>query len=116
MPSYSPSQYNVQPSVINSQIPDYNQMMQAFPQYNPPKMIINTVKESDYKINESNGEKKEEIEIKIHVHQIVYGDTLDGLSFDYGVSKAAIKKMNKIESDEIYFLKEIKIPNPSIIE
>ena len=35
-----------------------------------------------------------------------------GLSIGYGVSEMKIKSFNKLDSNEIYFLKEIKIPEP----
>lgn len=34
------------------------------------------------------------------------------LSIKYGVAASKIKVFNKLDSNEIYFLKEIKIPEP----
>ena len=46
------------------------------------------------------------------IHKVIYGDTLEGLSLTYDVSIGQIKARNNIESDSIYYLKEIVIPNP----
>lgn len=46
------------------------------------------------------------------VHKIIYGDTLEGLSLTYDVPIRLIKERNGIHSDEIYYLKEVVIPNP----
>ena len=43
---------------------------------------------------------------------MVYGDTLEGLSLTYDVPIGKIRQRNNIESDSIYYLKEIVIPNP----
>lgn len=48
------------------------------------------------------------------MHKIVYGDTLEGLSLTYDVSIYKIKQRNKLESDSIYYLKEIIIPDPRV--
>ena len=40
---------------------------------------------------------------------------MSGLSIKYGVSAYFIKKANKLDSDEINHLKEIRIPKPSKI-
>ena len=50
----------------------------------------------------------------IIIHNIVNGDSLDSISFQYGVQKALIKKENGLTNDHIYFIKELKIPNPVI--
>lgn len=50
---------------------------------------------------------------KYVVHEIQSYDTLDGLSLQYGISKIAIRNFNKLEGDNIYYLKTLKIPNPS---
>lgn len=48
------------------------------------------------------------------MHKIVYGDTLEGLSLTYDVSIYKLKQRNKLESDSIYYLKEIIIPDPRV--
>ena len=48
-----------------------------------------------------------------HIHIIQDGDSLLGLSLSYGVKERAIKKANGLSTDDIYFMKEIIIPNPS---
>lgn len=52
--------------------------------------------------------KQEEI-----IHKVTPCDTLLGLSLQYNVSEQRIKAHNNLNSDEIYYLKEIRIPNPS---
>jgi LysM repeat protein len=47
------------------------------------------------------------------VHKVVDGDSLLSVSLSYGVTQNSIKKANGLNTDEIYFLKEIIIPNPS---
>lgn len=47
------------------------------------------------------------------MHRVREGDSLLGISLDYGVSPAAIKKTNGITSDEIFYLSELKIENPT---
>lgn len=37
-------------------------------------------------------------------------DTLDGLAFQYNVSVMAIKSANNLSSDDIFFYKQLKIP------
>lgn len=51
---------------------------------------------------------------KVHfiVHKIEFSDTLEGLSLQYNVSKREIKVFNDLTGDDIYYLKNIKIPNP----
>ena len=39
-------------------------------------------------------------------------DTLIGLSIQYGVPENKIRAYNNLQNDEIYYKKEIKIPNP----
>lgn len=56
-----------------------------------------------------------ETDMKVVIHKVQFVDTLDGLSLQYGVSKVAIRKFNNLEDDNIYFLKTLKIPNPSNI-
>lgn len=48
-----------------------------------------------------------------YTHKVIDGDSLLSLSLTYGVTQNAIKKANGLNTDEIYFLKEILIPNPS---
>jgi LysM repeat protein len=42
-----------------------------------------------------------------------FDDTLEGLSLQYGVSPIVIKEFNGLTSDSIYYVKELKIPNPT---
>lgn len=44
----------------------------------------------------------------------MYGDTLEGLSLTYDVSIFDIKKRNDLQSDAIYYLKQVIIPNPRV--
>jgi LysM repeat protein len=46
------------------------------------------------------------------VHKVDLDDTLEGLSLQYGVSPNVIKEFNGLSSDSIYYLKEIRIPDP----
>lgn len=52
----------------------------------------------------------------IVIHKIQPGDTLMSLSLDYGIPTLNIKKANGLMSEDIYYLKELKIPNPSILK
>ena len=47
------------------------------------------------------------------IHKIMLDDSLDGLSLQYGVSVGRIKQRNSLQSNDIYFLKEIVIPDPT---
>jgi len=51
---------------------------------------------------------------KYIVHKIEYTDSLDGLALQYNVSAREIKVFNGLTTDDIYYLKELKIPNPGI--
>lgn len=53
-------------------------------------------------------EEKEKEEFVIH--KIQPSDSLMSLSIKYDVSIAKLKSYNSLETSEIYFLKEIKIP------
>ena len=48
------------------------------------------------------------------VHVVQPDDTLEGLSLAYGVSITKIKIRNKIETDSIYYMKKLYIPNPTL--
>jgi len=52
--------------------------------------------------------------IKYIIHKIEFHDTLDGLSLQYNVSAREIKIFNGLTTDDIYYMKEIKIPNPDL--
>eukprot|EP00347_Sterkiella_histriomuscorum_P007951 403346940 len=45
------------------------------------------------------------------LHQVQPNDTLDRLCLIYGKSKEEIRKANEFDGDEIFFIKELKIPN-----
>eukprot|EP01057_Protomagalhaensia_wolfi_P000848 Protomagalhaensia_wolfi_Nauph_80__847@NODE_148_length_3420_cov_16_707187_g110_i0_p3_GENE_NODE_148_length_3420_cov_16_707187_g110_i0NODE_148_length_3420_cov_16_707187_g110_i0_p3_ORF_typecomplete_len283_score27_66LysM/PF01476_20/3_6e05_NODE_148_length_3420_cov_16_707187_g110_i025103358 len=47
------------------------------------------------------------------VHQVTNTDTLPRLALKYGVSVGAIRHMNRLSSDEIWFRKTLMIPTPS---
>lgn len=55
---------------------------------------------------------EEEKRDNVFIHRVADGDSLVSLSLNYGVSIPLIKKANGLTSEEIYYLKEIKIPNP----
>lgn len=46
------------------------------------------------------------------MHRVRDGDSLVSLSLTYGVAVPLIKKANGITSDDIYYMTEVKIPNP----
>ena len=56
-----------------------------------------------------------DLEPEFVMHKVDFSDTLEGLSLQYGVSATAIKKFNDLDGDFFYYLKEVKIPNPSIL-
>ena len=58
--------------------------------------------------DDSAGEQK----TNVIIHHVKDGDSLMNLSLNYGVSSAVIRKFNGLTSDDIYYLKEISIPNP----
>lgn len=60
-------------------------------------------------------QSKNDSAVRYVVHTVDMVDTLEGLSIQYGVPPFAIKKFNNLDSDNFYYLKEIKIPNPSTI-
>lgn len=45
-------------------------------------------------------------------HEIGPNDTLDGICLQYNVSRDVLKRHNKLHNDDIYFMKELTIPNP----
>ena len=53
---------------------------------------------------------EEELDSKFIIHQIEPSDTLDGLAIQYDVSRTVIKSYNNLHSEDLFFLKEIKIP------
>lgn len=46
------------------------------------------------------------------VHKVDYNDTMEGLALQYNVSAREIRIFNGLSSNEIYYLKEVKIPHP----
>ena len=44
-------------------------------------------------------------------YEVQASDTLNGIVLDFGVSKAYLKKINKLFGDEIIHLKTLKLPN-----
>lgn len=56
----------------------------------------------------------EEKEIKYIVHKVEYTDSMEGLSLQYNVSEREIRLFNGLTTNDIYYLKELKIPNPGI--
>lgn len=46
------------------------------------------------------------------MHKVELHDTLEGLSLQYNVSAKKIKNFNNLTSDDIYYLKELIIPDP----
>jgi len=57
--------------------------------------------------------KEEENETQYIVHDVTPYDTLDGLAFQYNVSATAIKTANNLSSDDIFFYKQLNIPQGS---
>jgi len=57
--------------------------------------------------------EEEKEEIKEIVHQVNPCDTLFGISLQYDVPLERIKTYNNLHTDDIYYLKELKIPNAS---
>lgn len=56
--------------------------------------------------------EKEPKEVKYVVHKIEFNDSMDGLALQYNVSAREIRLFNGLTTDDIYYLKELKIPNP----
>lgn len=48
------------------------------------------------------------------VHKVKPTDTLFGISVQYDVPEQKIKAYNNLDTDEIYYRKELKIPNPRV--
>jgi len=62
-------------------------------------------------------EEEEEVEeIEDIVHQVSSTDTLEGLAIQYNVSVNAIKALNDLVSNDIFFRKELKIPQQASIK
>jgi LysM repeat protein len=55
-----------------------------------------------------------EYEVEYIVHDVLEYDSLEGLSLQYGVSKTAIKSTNNITSDDIFYYKQLKIPQKQL--
>lgn len=72
--------------------------------YNQPSSAFNPPQE----------EIKEE-EPKEIIHQVNPCDTLFGISLQYDVPVERIKTYNNLHTEDIYYLKELKIPNASLI-
>lgn len=47
------------------------------------------------------------------MHKVETDDTLSGLSLKYNISIASIQNANKIHGEDIYYFKELIIPNPA---
>ena len=71
-------------------------------------MNHNSLEENPYEV-------KQEEKVHEFKHQVLYGDTIEGLSLEYDVPINKIKHRNSIEGDNIYHLKIIFIPNPNCI-
>jgi LysM repeat protein len=83
---------------------------------NKSNNIVNDIsfqKEIDDEERKKKEDEDEAARTRLVMHRVELGDTLDGLMLQYGVSKTAIKKYNNLQSDDIYYLKELKIPNPT---
>lgn len=59
-------------------------------------------------------EEIKEEEPKEIIHQVNPCDTLFGISLQYDVPVEKIKTYNNLHTEDIYYLKEIKIPNASM--
>ena len=79
---------------------------------NPNVYYYNQQPASINSINPVQEETKEEI--KEIVHQVNPCDTLFGISLQYDVPIEKIKTYNNLHTEEIYYLKELKIPNASM--
>jgi len=47
-------------------------------------------------------------------HKVEYSDTMEGLALQYNISAREIKVFNELSSNEIYYLKEIRIPRSDL--
>lgn len=79
--------------------------------YEYPKLTPYQFSQDSYK-KEINLEDKLEEE-KIVIHQITPCDTLFGIALQYDVPVERLKSYNNLYSNEIYYLKELRIPNAS---
>lgn len=59
--------------------------------------------------------EQEEKEVKYIVHKVEYTDSMEGLALQYNVSEREIRLFNGLTTNDIYYLKELKIPNPGIV-
>ena len=46
------------------------------------------------------------------IHKIEQGDSIEGLALQYSVSPVRIRNYNNLTTNDIYYLKEIRIPDP----
>ena len=74
--------------------------------YNYP-ILDSAEVQKNFQKEEEKAEENKEI-----IHQVNPCDTIYGISLQYDVSIQKIKAYNNLHSDDIYYLKEIRIPNP----
>lgn len=105
-PNFDPSNFNKPPTQPTKEYakPQQSQPQKAQAEYSPQNYVFNCPPQEHAKESAKPG---------FIMHKVREGDTLLGVSLDYGVSPAAIKKSNGITSDEIFYLSELKIENPT---
>jgi hypothetical protein len=52
--------------------------------------------------------------VKYIIHKIEYTDSMEGLALQYNVSEREIRIFNGLTTNDIYYLKELKIPDPDL--
>jgi len=112
---YAP-QYQQYPQYPQQQsVPQYNQQyVPQYPQQNGQLYpTLTPAKLTDEQLQQQK-ELEEKEKPKYIIHKIDYSDSLDGLALQYSVSAREIKIFNGLTTDDIYYLKELKIPNPDL--
>lgn len=66
-----------------------------------------SINNDNLNMNITKDEEKKEI-----IHTVNQCDTLIGISLQYNVPLERIKIYNNLHTEDIYFLKELRIPNP----
>ena len=115
--NYGPNNYYPEGFFNNKKSNNNSKLQYPLPPYdntcqNP---FSNNQNDSNYPVNTNISNKTKDglnPEKDTIIHFIQPNDNLLSLSLQYGVTTRAIKMENKLETDDIYWLNEIKIPNP----
>jgi hypothetical protein len=107
--SYNNNIYQAQPNPTGL-YPVLNPIAQVSHQQN--RTIILPQVENGLTPREENILRMEQESRNEIIHKIEQGDSIEGLALQYSVSPVRIRNYNNLTTNDIYYLKEIRIPDP----